>query len=150
MALQTSACKRRTSNLLKAVETELSNPDRIRRYANNLSGPAEEAGFALKELRRSGKSVPPVLAVMLTEKSAEDVRASILSTIPLLSADTVAGFMAFLPAADALTGRGCKTVSDQDAADLANAEPRRFNRFASPAVHNGVRTLFMTCQVKPP
>jgi hypothetical protein len=25
---------------------------------------------------------------------------------------------------------------DQDAADLANPEPRRFNRFASPPVHN--------------
>src|ERR1700712_944741 len=35
------------------------------------------------------------------------------------------------------TAAGCKTVSDQDVADLANAEPRRLNRFASPVVHNG-------------
>jgi CheY-like chemotaxis protein len=91
------------AKLTKAVETELSNPDRIRRYANNLSGPPEEAGFALTELRRSGKAVPPVLAGMLTEKSPEDVRAGILGSIPLLPVDTVPGFVAFLPAADALS-----------------------------------------------
>ena len=31
-----------------------------------------------------------------------------------------------------LPGFACKTNSDQDVADLANSEPRRFNRFASP------------------
>src|SRR5882757_603438 len=31
----------------------------------------------------------------------------------------------------------CKAFPDQDAADLANAEPGRLNRFASPAAHNG-------------
>jgi hypothetical protein len=41
-----------------------------------------------------------------------------------------------------------KTNPDQDAADLANPEPRRFNRFAIGTVHNGAS--FMTCQVQQP
>ena len=73
------------SRLTKAVETELSNPDRIRRYANALAGPPEESTFALRELRRSGKAVPPVLAAMLREKLADDVRSAILGAIPLLA-----------------------------------------------------------------
>ncbi len=32
-----------------------------------------------------------------------------------------------------LPGFACKTNTDQDVADLANSEPRRFNRFAIPS-----------------
>jgi CheY-like chemotaxis protein len=88
------------ARLTKAVEAELSNPERIRRFANALAGPAEESTFALRELRRSGKAAPPVLATMLLERPADDVRSAILGAIPLLSIDTVPGFVAFLPAAD--------------------------------------------------
>jgi CheY-like chemotaxis protein len=84
-----------------AVERELSNPDRIRRYANALSGPPEESAFALKELRRSGKAVPPVVTAMLADKLPDTVRAGILRAIPQLGADTVPGFIAYLPHADA-------------------------------------------------
>lgn len=88
------------ARITKAVETELGNADRIRRYATALAGSPEEASFALRELRRSGKAVPPVLAAMLLERPATEVRSGILSAIPLLQADTVPGFVAFLPAAD--------------------------------------------------
>ncbi|HKA08174.1 MAG TPA: hypothetical protein VKD71_13025, partial [Gemmataceae bacterium] len=71
------------SKISKAVEAELSNPERIRRYANALAGATEEASFALSELRRSGKAVPPVLAAMFAEQPGDDVRAAILRTIPL-------------------------------------------------------------------
>ncbi len=83
-----------------AMEKELSNPDRIRRFANNLAGTAEESSFALNELRRSGKAVPPVLAAMLSERLTDEVRSAILAAIPLLGADTVPGFIAYLPNAD--------------------------------------------------
>ena len=101
------------SKLSKAVEAELSNPERIRRYANALAGPAEESSFALSELRRSGKAVPPVLAAMLKEQPGDDVRAAILRTIPLLAIDTVPGFVAFLPYAD--------TASQSDLIDALRA-----------------------------
>lgn len=81
----------------KAVENELSNPERIRRYANQLAGPPEESAFALKELRRSGKAVPPVLAAMTAEDLTEEVRGGILAAIPQLGVDTVPGFVAYLP-----------------------------------------------------
>src|SRR5207248_600356 len=89
------------SKISAAVEKELGNADRIRRYANNLSGSPEESAFALNELRRSGKAVPPVLAPMLTDKLTAAQRAGILRAIPLLGADTVPGFVADLPHADA-------------------------------------------------
>jgi CheY-like chemotaxis protein len=84
-----------------AVEKELKSADRIRRYANALAGSPEEATFALNELRRSGKAVPPVLAPMLGDKLTDDVRAAIVASIPLLGQETVPGFVAFLPHADA-------------------------------------------------
>ncbi|HEX3152068.1 MAG TPA: hypothetical protein VHR66_28600 [Gemmataceae bacterium] len=98
-----------------AMEKELSNPERIRRFANGLAGPPEESTFALNELRRSGKAVPPVIATMLTEKLPPDSRSAILAAIPQLGADTVPGFLVYLPAAestiqveliDALQARG--------------------------------------------
>ena len=84
-----------------AVERTLANPDRIRRYATALAGSPEESTFALNELRRSGKAVPPVIAPMLGDRLTDDVRAGILAAIPLLGPDTVPGFVAFLPHADA-------------------------------------------------
>jgi len=95
--------KQRVEDLIgkisKAVEAELSNPERIRRYANALAGLPEESSFALNELRRSGKSVPPVLTIMLGEELPADVKSGILTAIPQLGVDTVPGFVAFLPAA---------------------------------------------------
>ncbi len=85
------------SKITKAVEKVLSNPDRIRRYANALAGPPEESAYALKELRRSGKAVPAVLATMLSEDLNEETRAGILAAIPKLGVDTVPGFVTFLP-----------------------------------------------------
>jgi CheY-like chemotaxis protein len=85
----------------KALETELSNPERIRRYANALAGVPEESAFALKELRRSGKAVPPALVGMLAGELPDDVRSGILSAIPLLAPETVPGFIAYLPNASA-------------------------------------------------
>jgi CheY-like chemotaxis protein len=85
------------SKITTAVEHELSNPERIRRYANQLAGPPEESAFALKELRRSGKAVPPVLATMTGEDLSEETRAGILAAIPQLGLDTVPGFVAYLP-----------------------------------------------------
>lgn len=85
------------AKIAKAVEAELNNPERIRRYATALAGPPEESAFALKELRRSGKAVPPVIAVMLQEDLPEDVRAGILAHIPLFGLETVPGFVTFLP-----------------------------------------------------
>jgi CheY-like chemotaxis protein len=97
------AAKQRVEELIskvsKAVEAELGNPERIRRYANALAGLPEESAFALKELRRSGKAVPGVVAPMLTEELTEDVRAGVLNAIPQLGQDTVPGFLAILPAA---------------------------------------------------
>lgn len=89
------------SKLSAAMEKELSNPDRIRRFATALAGPPEESTFALNELRRSGKAVPAVVAPMLTDKLTAEVRAGILAAIPLLGADTVPGFVAYIPHADA-------------------------------------------------
>jgi CheY-like chemotaxis protein len=91
------------NRISKAVQAELSNPDRIRRYANALAASPEEAAFALNELRRSGKAVPPVLAAILGEGPPVEVRSAILRTIPLLGVDTVPGFVAYLPHADANT-----------------------------------------------
>ena len=91
------------AKVTKAVETELSNPQRIRRYANALAGLPEESAFALKELRRSGKAVPPVLTAMLAEDLNDDVRAGILAAIPQLGLDTVPGFIVYLPFAKATT-----------------------------------------------
>jgi hypothetical protein len=112
----------------KAVEAELSNPERIRRYANALAGPTEESSFALSELRRSGKAVPPVLAAMLAEQPADDVRAAILRTIPLLAIDTVPGFVAFLPYAD--------TASQSDLIDALRSR-------------NDFRSLFLSADTDP-
>lgn len=80
-----------------AVEKVLSNPERIHRYATQLAGPPEESAWALKELRRSGKAVPAVLASMVAEDLSEEVRSAILAAIPQLSLDTVPGFVAYLP-----------------------------------------------------
>ena len=95
--------KQRVEDLIakisKALEIELSNPERIRRFANALAGIPEEVSFALNELRRSGKAVSAVLATMLGEELAPDVKSGILSVIPQLGADTVPGFVAFLPVA---------------------------------------------------
>lgn len=85
------------AKITKAVETELSRPDRIRRFAIQLNGPPEESAFALKELRRSGKAVPPVLATMTHEDLDDDTRAAILAALPQLGRDTVPGFVAYLP-----------------------------------------------------
>jgi len=85
------------AKISSALEKELSNPERIRRFANALAGIPEEASFALNELRRSGKAVPPVLTTMLGEELAPDVKSGILSAIPQLGVDTVPGFVAFLP-----------------------------------------------------
>lgn len=87
------------SKLSAAIEKELNNPERIRRFATALAGPPEESAFALNELRRSGKAVSPVVAPMLadTDKLTDEVRAGILAAIPLLGADTVPGFVAYLP-----------------------------------------------------
>ena len=61
---QDKEAKQRVEELIsrvgKAVQAELTNQDRIRRYANALAGTPEEASFALNELRRSGKAAPPV------------------------------------------------------------------------------------------
>lgn len=89
------------SKISAALQKELSNPDRIRRFANNLAGTPEEGAFALNELRRSGKAVPPVLAPMLTDKLTAEQRAGILAAVPVLGADTVPGFVAYLPHANA-------------------------------------------------
>jgi CheY-like chemotaxis protein len=89
------------SKVSAAMEKELNNADRIRRFVNNLAGTPEESAFALNELRRSGKAVPPVLAPMLTDKLTAEQRTAILAAIPLLGADTVPGFVAYLPHADA-------------------------------------------------
>ena len=91
------------SKISAAIEKELNNPDRIRRFAIALAGTPEESSFALNELRRSGKAVPPVVAPMLSDKMTDEVRAGILAAIPLLGADTVPGFVAYLPHGDATT-----------------------------------------------
>jgi len=100
---QDKEAKQRVEELItrlgKAVEAELSNPDRIRRYANALAGPPEESAFALKELKRSGKAVVPVIATMLAEKPEDEVRAGILAAIPELGEETVPGFVAYLAGA---------------------------------------------------
>jgi CheY-like chemotaxis protein len=87
----------------KAVEAELSNPDRIRRFANALAGPPEEAAFALNEIRRSGKAAVPVIATILAEKADDEVRVGILAAIPELGEETVPGFVGYLAGADANT-----------------------------------------------
>src|SRR5262249_47300500 len=91
------------TRLSKAVEAELGNADRIRRFANALAGPPEEAAFALKELKRSGKAVVPVIATMLAEKPDDEVRVGILGAIPELGEETVPGFVAYLAGASANT-----------------------------------------------
>ncbi len=88
------------TKLGKALETELSNPERIRRFANALAGTPEEAVFALREIRRGGKSAAPVLAQMLIEKPAEELRAGIIGILPELDGATVPPFIAFLGGAD--------------------------------------------------
>lgn len=85
----------------KALEAELKNPVRIRRFATALSSEAvEEAAFALKEIQRSGEAVVPVLATMLSEKLGEKTQAGILMAIPNLGLETVPGFVAFLAGCD--------------------------------------------------
>jgi CheY-like chemotaxis protein len=87
----------------KALEAELSNPERIRRFANNLAGPEEESAFALREVRRSGKAAIPVLAQMMTEGPQAEVRGGIVNAIPELDAVTVPPLVAFIAGADTHT-----------------------------------------------
>lgn len=88
------------TKLTKAIETELSNPERIRRFANSLAGQPEEATFALKEIRRSGKSAVPVLVQMLAEAPSAELRAGIVNALPELDSVVVPPLLAFVPKAD--------------------------------------------------
>lgn len=87
--------------LSKALETELSNPDRIRRFAGALAGPPEESAFALREIRRSGKAAAPVLAQLLAEGPQAEVRSGVITAVPELESVVVAPLLAYLAGADA-------------------------------------------------
>jgi hypothetical protein len=71
-----------TETLIKMISTalknELSNPDRIAKFARNLAGSPEESAFAIKELTRSGADAIPVLVELLRANPAPELRAAIL------------------------------------------------------------------------
>jgi CheY-like chemotaxis protein len=66
-----------------ALKKELSNPERITRFAKALVAPIpEEAAFAQKELLRSGSDAIPVLLDILQQSPPSDQRAAILELLP--------------------------------------------------------------------
>ncbi len=83
----------------KAVNAELKSDARVTRFVQALTGTPEEIGYAVKELRRAGKAVVPVLATILSGQPEDDARSAIYRTIPLLGDDTVPGFVAYLSVA---------------------------------------------------
>ena len=94
--------KKLVADISKALEAVLKNPERIRKFVNNLSGEPEERAFALNELRRSRpEALVQTLSGLLLEGPPTATRAAILDLIPVLARDTVPGFVAFLEAPDA-------------------------------------------------
>lgn len=83
----------------KAVNTELKSEARVTRFVNALTGQPEEIAYAVKELRRSGKAIVPVLAAILSGQPEDEARSAIFRTVPLLGDDTVPGFVAYLSVA---------------------------------------------------
>jgi CheY-like chemotaxis protein len=81
-----------------ALKNELSNPERIAKFAKNLTGTPEEAAFAIKELTRSGVDAIPVLVDLLRANQAPELRGAILEALPLLDVSTVPPLIASLDA----------------------------------------------------
>ena len=79
-----------------ALKNELSNPDRIKKYAKNLTETPEEAAYALKELIRSGVDAVPVLLDLLRGEASAEQRAAILEALPYFEFSVVPPLVAAL------------------------------------------------------
>ncbi len=85
----------------EALKKELSNPDRITKFAKNLTATPEEAAFALKELTRSGVAAIPVLIDLLRANQPADQRSGILEALPAFDISVVPALVASLDASEA-------------------------------------------------
>jgi CheY-like chemotaxis protein len=80
-----------------ALKKELSDPDRIMKYARRLTAETpEEIAFAQKELLRSGVSAVPLLLDLLRGNAAPALRAAILDLLPRFGAGSVPPLVAAL------------------------------------------------------
>ena len=85
-----------------ALKAELANPERIAKFAKNLTASPEEAAFALKELTRSGVEAVPVLLDMLRANQPAAQRAAILEALPVFDISVVPPLVAALEANEAV------------------------------------------------
>ena len=83
-----------------ALAKELKSEVRINRFVKALNGEPEESAYAIKELRRSGKAVVPVICSLLSSKPDDETRHAIYTAIPKLSDETLPGFVAYLSIAE--------------------------------------------------
>ncbi|WP_020468524.1 response regulator transcription factor [Zavarzinella formosa] len=88
------------SQVTTAVNNELKSEVRINRFIKALVGEQEESAYAIKELRRSGKAVVPLLCSILSNKPDDETRNAIFQAIPQLGDDTIPGFVAYLSIAE--------------------------------------------------
>lgn len=79
-----------------ALKKELANPDRITKFAKNLTASPEEIAFAQKELLRSGADAIPVLLDILQQNPPNDQRAAILDLLPSYESTVVPQIVAAL------------------------------------------------------
>ncbi len=85
-----------------ALKKELSNPERITKFARNLTAPTpEESAFAIKELLRSGIDAIPILLSLAQTTPDTFLRAAILDVLPLFELSAVPPIVAALDVADA-------------------------------------------------
>ena len=83
-----------------ALKNELSNPERIAKFAKNLIESPEESAFALKELVRSGVDAIPILIGLLRTDQPADLRAAILDALPHFDSSVVPPLVASLEVND--------------------------------------------------
>jgi CheY-like chemotaxis protein len=84
----------------EALRKELSDPERITRFAKNLTATPEEAAFAQKELARSGVAAIPVLLDILRGNPAPALRSAILEVLPNFEVTVVPPLVAALDVND--------------------------------------------------
>lgn len=88
------------SSIEAALQQELSNPERIRKFINRLTGETEEVAWAIKELRRSGAAAIPIIVDVLQAKPSDELRAAIYEYLPKLDPVTVPPLLAYLDVPD--------------------------------------------------
>lgn len=98
------------SSIEAALQKELGDPERIRKFIGRLTGETEEIAWAIKELRRSGAAAIPVIVDVLQSQPSDELRSAIFEYLPKLDPVTVPPLLAYLDVPDPDTRANVLTV----------------------------------------